>query len=155
MTQNTYKMCFIPRGPFLDLGVDITITSCADSVDEFINNLPEKILKRIKKINWIELQSNGKFDRSIDVSKYNHAIKTRPRKEFSKTLRWKVMERDGFRCVKCGRSAADGIVLEVDHEYPRARGGMATMENGQTLCFDCNRGKGAHVSATHTTLHIN
>ena len=145
MTQNTCKMCFIPKGPYLDLGIDITFEMYADSPDEFINNLPDKIRKRIKKINWIEFKSNGKFDRSIDVSKYMHAIKTRPRKEFSKTLRWKVMERDGFKCVKCGRSAADGVVLEVDHEYPRAYGGMATMQNGQTLCFDCNRGKGARI----------
>ncbi len=75
------------------------------------------------------------------------------KKDFSKRLRWRVMERDGFKCVKCGRSAADGVILEVDHHYPRAHGGMATMENGQTLCFDCNHGKADSIPATHPTQH--
>jgi len=32
-------------------------------------------------------------------------------------------------------------VLEVDHIIPRAKGGGNNIENLQTLCFDCNRGK--------------
>lgn len=67
---------------------------------------------------------------------------------FSPKLRWQVMERDGHKCVKCGRSAADGVKLHVDHIYPKSRGGMATLSNGQTLCNECNIGKGARVSAS-------
>jgi len=64
---------------------------------------------------------------------------------FSPKLRWQVMERDGYKCVKCGRTAADGARLQVDHIYPRALGGMATLDNGQTLCAECNIGKGARI----------
>lgn len=70
---------------------------------------------------------------------------------FSPKLRWQVMERDGHKCVKCGRSASDGVKLHVDHIYPKSRGGMATLDNGQTLCNECNIGKGARVPETHPT----
>ncbi len=58
-------------------------------------------------------------------------------------LRFLVMRRDNFKCVKCGRSPATelGVVLEVDHTLAWSKGGMTVMENLQTLCFDCNRSK--------------
>jgi hypothetical protein len=70
---------------------------------------------------------------------------------FSPKLRWQVMERDGHKCVKCGRNAKDGIKLHVDHIHPKSRGGMTTLDNGQTLCYECNIGKGARVPQTHPT----
>lgn len=57
-------------------------------------------------------------------------------------LRFDVLRRDNYRCQICGRTAADGVELEVDHKIPVAKGGLSTMENMWTLCFDCNRGKG-------------
>lgn len=61
--------------------------------------------------------------------------------------RWQVFERDGWRCVSCGRSANDGAILEVDHIVPRSKGGTDTLDNFQTLCRDCNIGK-SNRSAT-------
>lgn len=60
-------------------------------------------------------------------------------------LRYDIMRRDGFRCCLCGRSAQQGVELEVDHIVPVSRGGNTTPENLQTLCRDCNRGKGAKM----------
>lgn len=57
------------------------------------------------------------------------------------TLRFKVLERDGFRCRYCGKSQEDGAKVEVDHVIPRSKGGRDTMDNLVTACFDCNRGK--------------
>ena len=57
-------------------------------------------------------------------------------------LRFQVLRRDEYRCCICGREAADGVKLEVDHRVARSKGGMATLDNLWTLCFDCNRGKG-------------
>jgi 5-methylcytosine-specific restriction endonuclease McrA len=58
-------------------------------------------------------------------------------------LRWRVLNRDGHRCQSCGRSAAEKDVrLEVDHIIPRCAGGPDDYANLQTLCHDCNRGKG-------------
>jgi len=59
------------------------------------------------------------------------------------STRWMVLARDGFRCVICGQSASDGAVLEVDHINPRSKGGDNRIDNLQTLCRKCNRGKGA------------
>jgi 5-methylcytosine-specific restriction endonuclease McrA len=33
------------------------------------------------------------------------------------------------------------IELEVDHKVPVAQGGSDALDNLQTLCVDCNRGK--------------
>lgn len=60
-------------------------------------------------------------------------------------LRWKVMQRDRFRCVKCGAcpSLDASVVLHVDHVRPWVAGGPTVLENLQTLCDRCNLGKGA------------
>lgn len=63
--------------------------------------------------------------------------------------RFSVFERDGFRCVYCGRSAKDGQYLSVafhaDHLYPHAQGGMDADDNLVTACSDCNIGKSEHI----------
>ena len=46
------------------------------------------------------------------------------------------------RRVKCGRGREDGVKLHVDHIKPVSRGGKSVMSNLQTLCEDCNCGKG-------------
>lgn len=60
-------------------------------------------------------------------------------------LRIKVLTRDNFTCRACGRSPATllGLSLELDHDpTPWSKGGETVLENLQTLCKDCNRGKG-------------
>lgn len=58
------------------------------------------------------------------------------------SIRFDVLKRDNFCCKICGASAAeDGVKLEVDHIVPVSKGGKTEMENLQTLCIRCNRGK--------------
>jgi hypothetical protein len=59
-------------------------------------------------------------------------------------LRFKVFIRDRFRCVACGRSPATHLTVELhaDHMLSVYDGGKTTFENLQTLCRDCNLGKG-------------
>jgi Homing endonuclease associated repeat/HNH endonuclease len=59
-------------------------------------------------------------------------------------LRFRVFQRDRFKCVACGRSPAThlSIVLHADHIKPVTLGGKTTLENLQTLCESCNLGKG-------------
>lgn len=59
-------------------------------------------------------------------------------------LRFRVLQRDHFRCVQCGASPAKTpeTVLHVDHMVAWSKGGETTLENLQTLCSKCNLGKG-------------
>ena len=62
-------------------------------------------------------------------------------------LRLKILSRDNFRCVFCGRSPATdvGVKLHIDHIVPFSKGGKSVAENLQTLCQDCNIGKSDKV----------
>ena len=57
------------------------------------------------------------------------------------SLRYEVLKRDGYRCKICGVSANEGARLEVDHIIPISKGGKTVIDNLQTLCMSCNRGK--------------
>jgi len=64
-------------------------------------------------------------------------------RNISPSLRFDIIKRDGYRCQICGRSAQDGVRLEIDHKHPVSRGGNGNKENLWTLCYECNIGKGA------------
>lgn len=72
----------------------------------------------------------------------SHEIKKSQKNADSISLRKRffVMKRDSFACVRCGATGT-GVRLEVDHRTPRAKGGSDSLDNLQTLCFECNRGK--------------
>ncbi len=56
------------------------------------------------------------------------------------TLRWDVLKRDDYRCVKCGARPPD-VELEVDHIVPVSGAGTNDLANLRTLCRPCNQGK--------------
>jgi len=60
------------------------------------------------------------------------------RRPMSDHRRFLVFKRDAYRCGICRRKGGE---LEVDHVVPVCRGGKNTMDNLQTLCKRCNRGK--------------
>jgi len=70
----------------------------------------------------------------------SHKKNKEKRESLSLRKRFFVMKRDSFACALCGASG-HGIRLEVDHKKPFAQGGTDELDNLQTLCFDCNRGK--------------
>ena len=59
-------------------------------------------------------------------------------------LRFKVLSRDNFKCQACGASPTTipSTILHVDHIIPWSQGGETVIDNLQTLCSDCNLGKG-------------
>ena len=71
------------------------------------------------------------------------AISRRTSRSPDLRLRFKVLQRDHFRCCACGASPSvtPGVLLEVDHIAPWSKGGETTIENLQTLCLACNQGK--------------
>ena len=66
-------------------------------------------------------------------------------------LRGWIKDRDRHTCQNpaCGLSIAmePNLLLEVDHIVPVSKGGLSTPENLQTLCWRCNRTKGARMPA--------
>lgn len=64
-------------------------------------------------------------------------------------LRGEIKTRDQHTCQnpECGVSVAvePHLLLEVDHIVPVSRGGLSTPDNLQTLCWRCNRTKGAKL----------
>jgi len=75
------------------------------------------------------------------------AIPKERRRDIPLKVRLRVLTRDAFKCVLCGRTPAlhAGVVLHVDHIIPFSRGGPTKLDNLRTLCEDCNRGKGAEA----------
>ena len=63
------------------------------------------------------------------------------RKKLNPKLRYKILQRDGFKCVKCGNTA-ETSVLEVDHIKRVRDGGTSEDSNLRTLCHECNFGRG-------------
>jgi 5-methylcytosine-specific restriction endonuclease McrA len=72
-------------------------------------------------------------------------------------LRLLILERDDYQCVRCGWKPGDPVpakkgtnrpvyrTLELDHIWPKSRGGPDTADNFQVLCTSCNCSKGAPV----------
>ncbi len=64
-------------------------------------------------------------------------------------LRGWIKERDHHTCQNpaCGVSVAmePNLLLEIDHIVPVSKGGLSEPTNLQTLCWRCNRSKGAKM----------
>ena len=73
------------------------------------------------------------------VYRYNpHIAQKNIPENFSAAQKAKILKRDGYKCVVCGRGKKEGIELCVDHIKPRYLGGKANIVNGQTLCAPHN-----------------
>ena len=121
----------------------------------------EYTIKAVENVNWIikieyispagrtfekstitvDLKMMSDFLRSEAAKNYKVDEKRAERSKMNSSLRYDVLRRDGFKCQLCGRSAGDGIQLEVDHIKPISKGGKTERSNLRTLCRDCNRGK--------------
>ncbi len=64
----------------------------------------------------------------------------------SKALRMQVLNRDGRRCLICGRSPTFHVDVElhVHHAVPWGQGGLTQIENLITLCKTCHDGLNPH-----------
>lgn len=103
------------------------------------SSLANNIRLDIENLNKFVNYLNGlvKFKKSIEGQR---ALMT-------SNLREKIKERDNYSCRKCGLSIKEerNLLLEIDHIIPLSRGGITSVENLQTLCWKCNRSKGAKL----------
>ena len=74
---------------------------------------------------------------------YEAQYKAHPQKRSTTftRLRFKVLERDNFRCQYCGAGPSEKTSLVVDHITPKSKGGTNGMANLITACHHCNGGK--------------
>lgn len=90
----------------------------------------------------------------LEIPRRSEIVQPRPRilvenrREIRLGLRYKVLNRDKFKCIRCGASPAieHSCHLHVDHIIPFSKNGRTTVENLQTLCEKCNLGKSNRYS---------
>jgi len=71
-------------------------------------------------------------------------VPRRSRRDVSERQRFRILLRDGFRCMSCGASPLrePGVELHVDHIVPWSVGGETSDDNLEAKCSGCNLGKG-------------
>lgn len=114
--------------------------ACANCGKKF-KRLPNAIKNR--KYNFCSSWCAGDYA-SKGLGPWARGKNYKPKKtnKIPKPLRWKVLHRDDFTCVYCGRSPeTHGVILHVDHIDPAATGGKPIAINLNTSCEDCNVGK--------------
>ena len=81
---------------------------------------------------------------NLELSAVDIATNHKTPRDPNLRLRFRVMQRDNFKCCLCGASPAtdSSVVLHIDHIQPWAKGGETVMDNLCTLCSQCNLGKG-------------
>ena len=137
---------------------------------EEIERLRKRILKEIacKRCGQLFLQTSarqifcGSKDQELGCSYIAHLERNRTNKQrkreefrlknhFYKTersigsnrlkLRFELLKEANSTCLYCGRQAPD-VHLQIDHKYPKSKGGMDKKENFVVACKECNLGKG-------------
>lgn len=95
-----------------------------------------EILPTYNKLDYI---FTGKDEEIIDLPL--KLVENKSKRAIPLGLRYKVLKKDAFKCVACGRNANDGAKLHIDHKTPFSLGGLTELNNLQTLCSDCNISK--------------
>lgn len=103
---------------------------------------PYVIGKWIDGVRVIAPDKINKPQARVDIpqkSSDDHKTKRDP----SLSLRYKVLQRDNFKCRICGASPAKdpSVELHIDHIVAWSKGGETEIDNLQTLCSKCNIGK--------------
>lgn len=114
-----YKFIYTSNGGMAQRSFTVPMTE--ENIIELIDNLESKL----------SMEALAKEQRAMMTAK----------------LRMYIKKRDNFTCCQCGNSAnaEPNLLLEVDHIIPIAKGGLTQEDNLQTLCWKCNRSKGAKL----------
>ena len=93
--------------------------------------------KEKERLNTLRNEIENKLSESGEIS-----ISLMPKRErIPQDVMDKVWNRDGGKCVQCGKSEK----LEFDHIIPHSKGGSNTIRNLQLLCEKCNRVKSNNI----------
>ena len=109
-----------------------------------MGNINVNTIKRCKECGDYITGKGGRSPRTVFCSK--ECCNTYHRRNLKKQktpwvkLRFEILARDNFTCQYCGRTPAK-IELQIDHIYPKVKGGNDSKENLITSCSECNLGK--------------
>lgn len=131
-----------------------------DLIVEFFTKHPNQDIKHPEIVDWVlptYKERTGKVFRDPDreirklaqsgflvkiakgIYKYDpEKASKRDLEDFTPAQKEKILTRDDYKCVICGKGKKEGVDLHVDHIKPKDLGGEATIENGQTLCAQHN-----------------
>jgi hypothetical protein len=128
------------RAPAAEYGTHRAPRHCA-ACAAYTRGLDHSTLGVICEICWNPLKDRhaGREGKKRKGPAQTPATVARNARQISKAKRARIYERDGYRCVKCGREKP----LSIDHIVPLVRGGSRDDSNLQTLCVPCNVAKGA------------
>ena len=72
------------------------------------------------------------------ISASDYISSHRTKRDVNLRLRFRVMQRDNFKCCACGASPAKdpSVELHIDHIIPWSKGGETVIDNLHTLCSD-------------------
>lgn len=132
----------------------------ADLIMEYFRRNPNRDIEHPEVVDWVvseykkrtgkvfrdpdrairKLHQNGfliKVAKGIYRYEPSEVVERKP-EDFTEEQKKIILERDGYKCVKCGRGKEEGMELHVDHIKPKDLDGKAVIENGQVLCSRCN-----------------
>jgi len=114
-----YTFQYVSSGGNSSARCDIKLD--VENLDKFVNYLSE----------LVKFRNSVQGQRALMTSK----------------LREQIKERDNYTCKTCNISTHTerNLLLEIDHIIPLSKGGFTTESNLQTLCWRCNRAKGAKI----------
>lgn len=95
----------------------------------------------------LDVENLDKFVNYLnDLVKFKNSIQGQ-RALMTSKLREQIKQRDNYTCKSCSISTHTerNLLLEIDHIIPLSKGGFTTERNLQTLCWRCNRTKGAMI----------
>lgn len=112
----------------------------------------EEFVRHVNKEEGVN-SSSKRADRMKSNTQKKH-LRHATNRSISWRLRFRIMQRDNFKCVKCGRTPATdpAVILQIDHTLPWSKGGETLIENLQTLCSICNMGKSASLETSDRLL---
>lgn len=117
------------------------------ALEKFIDYVNTKDdVKELSPTDIINDKTKEGFEKAISISVNTENIKKskkRTNRIANLRQRFRVMKRDGFKCILCGASPANnpGLELHIDHIIPWSHGGETVEENLRTLCSHCNLGR--------------
>jgi 5-methylcytosine-specific restriction endonuclease McrA len=109
-----------------------------ESLRDYTRNWRKNHPENVKRWNakYVEKNKDNLYAKNRDRwDKYRANSKVKRLK-----LRFEILQQSNFTCQYCGRKSPS-VELQIDHKYPKSKGGLNNKNNYVVACADCNNGK--------------